>query len=96
MMKEILILGSQEYENPKTTNYGDCILINTGSKLFIYDCGHEAHADKVISYMNSHGFEKATLILSHNDKDHFEGIRKLLSENKIMLEPRIFNHYELS
>lgn len=83
MMKEILILGSQEYENSETTNYGDCILINTGSKLFIYDCGHETHADKVISYMDKHGYEKATLILSHNDKDHFEGIRKLLSENKI-------------
>ena len=33
--------------------------------------------------MDKHGYEKATLILSHNDKDHFEGIRKLLSENKI-------------
>lgn len=82
-MKEILILSSKDYENAETTNYGDCILINTGSELIIYDCGHESHADIAISYMKKHGYEKAKLILSHNDKDHFDGIQKLLSEDKI-------------
>ena len=38
-MKEILILSSKNYDNSETTNYGDCILINTGSELIIYDCG---------------------------------------------------------
>ena len=82
-MKEILILSSKNYCNSKTTNYGDCILINTGSELIIYDCGHEKHADTVIEYMSKNGFEKAIVILSHNDSDHFDGILKLLDENKI-------------
>lgn len=82
-MKEILILSSKNYENASTTNYGDCILINTGSELVIYDCGHETHADTVINYMSKNGFEKAKLILSHNDSDHFDGILKLLNEDKI-------------
>ena len=82
-MTEILILSSKNYENASTTNYGDCILINTGSELVIYDCGHEAHADAVIDYMAQNGFDKAKLILSHNDSDHFDGIVKLLSEDKL-------------
>ncbi|ODR33774.1 MBL fold metallo-hydrolase [Eisenbergiella tayi] len=82
-MTEILILSSKNYENASTTNYGDCILINTGSELVIYDCGHEAHADAVIDYMAQNGFDKAKLILSHNDSDHFDGILKLLSEDKL-------------
>lgn len=82
-MKEILILSSKSYDNSATTNYGDCILINTGNELIIYDCGHEAHADTVIDYMSKNGFGKAKLILSHNDSDHFDGILKLLDEDKI-------------
>lgn len=82
-MKEILILSSKNYENASTTNYGDCILINTGNELVIYDCGHEAHANAVIDYMSKNGFDKAKLILSHNDSDHFDGILKLLNENKV-------------
>lgn len=78
-MKEILILSSKSYENSSTTNYGDCILINTGTELVIYDCGHETHADFVINYMSQNGFDKAKLILSHNDSDHFDGIPKLLN-----------------
>ena len=47
-MKEIIVLSSKEYDNSETTNYGDCILINTGTELIIYDCGHEAHANVAI------------------------------------------------
>lgn len=82
-MKEIKILSSKHYPDYKTINYGDCILINTGSELIIYDCGSNAHADKVIDYMEQHGFTKAKFILSHNDKDHFEGIYRLLENNKL-------------
>lgn len=82
-MKEILILSSKEYENAETVNYGDCILINTGSELIIYDCGHEQHAIETIKYMEKNNFSKAKLILSHNDSDHFDGIRKLLAEDKL-------------
>ena len=58
-------------------------MINTGSELVIYDCGHETHADAVIDYMSKNGFDRAKLILSHNDSDHFDGILKLLKEDKI-------------
>ena len=82
-MKEIIVLSSKEYDNSETTNYGDCILINTGTELIIYDCGHEAHANVAIYYMNQNGFDNAKLILSHNDSDHFDGILKLLNEDKL-------------
>ncbi|CAG9357923.1 MBL fold metallo-hydrolase [Clostridium perfringens] len=82
-MKEILILSSKNYPNSESINYGDCILINTGFELVIYDCGSESHADKVIDYMNKNNFDSAKLILSHNDSDHFDGINKLLKEKKL-------------
>ena len=82
-MKEIKILSSKNYTNSESVNYGDCILINTGSELIIYDCGSEDHANRVIDYMKKNNFNKAKFILSHNDKDHFEGIQKLLQEDKL-------------
>ena len=82
-MTEIVFLSSHDYETPATTNYGDCILINTGSELIIYDCGSEEHADSAISYMDQHGYKSAKLILSHNDNDHFKGIPKLLEQNRV-------------
>lgn len=82
-MKEIVILSAKHYENSSSTNYGDCILINTSTELFIYDCGSKRHAEEVISYMDKNGFKKAKLILSHNDSDHFNGIPTLLENEKI-------------
>lgn len=82
-MKEIIFLTSKNYKDADVKNYGDCILINTGRELVIYDCGSEEHADTVIEYMSNHGFKKAKFILSHNDSDHFNGLEKLLNENKI-------------
>ena len=81
-MKEIIFLGSLNYDNPNN-NYGDCILINTGTDLVIYDCGHKEHAIQVINYMDKNNFSKATLVLSHNDSDHFDGIPHLLEKEKI-------------
>lgn len=82
-MKEVIVLSSKNYSDHQKNNYGDCILINTGNELIIYDCGSEAHADVVMDYMKKNNFEKAKLILSHNDSDHFGGIQKLLNEDKI-------------
>lgn len=82
-MKEIIVLSAKHYEEPESSNYGDCILINTGTELYIYDCGSERHAEEVIKYMDNNNFEKATLILSHNDSDHFDGIPKLIEEDRI-------------
>ena len=39
-------LSSRGYK-PQSSNYGDCILIDTGSELIIYDCGSEKHARRV-------------------------------------------------
>jgi len=77
------MLSSKYYESPEDSNYGDCILINTGTELYIYDCGSIRHAEETIKYMNNNGFSKANLILSHNDSDHFAGIHTLIDNDKI-------------
>lgn len=84
-MKEVIVLSSKNYSDSETTNHGDCILINTGTELIIYDCGSENHADSVIAYMDSNGFLQAKLILSHNDSDHFNGIPKLLEQKRLSI-----------
>ena len=83
-MEEIIILGSKNYEDQEK-NYGDCIIINTGNDLFIYDCGSEEHANRVIDYMRDNNFRQATIVLSHNDSDHFNGI-PVLVENGCVSE----------
>lgn len=80
---KVLVLSSQSYEDAKTRNYGDCILIDTGNDLVIYDCGSTEHAEQVMNYMDQHKYSKAKLILSHNDSDHFNGIPTLLQENRL-------------
>ena len=75
-------LSSKGYKDSEK-NKGDCILIDTGSELVIYDCGCDEHANRVIAYMERHGYSKAKLVLSHNDKDHFDGIPRLIEKNKI-------------
>ena len=81
-MKQITILSSMDYEDT-SKNYGDCILIDTGSGLIIYDCGHEKHAEQAIQYMDNHDYSTASIILSHNDSDHFDGIPTLLATGRI-------------
>jgi len=83
MIKEILILSAKNYEEAGTKNYGDCIIINAVTELFIYDCGSVEHAQEVMSYMSKNGFTKAKLILSHNDADHFDGIPLLIENKKV-------------
>lgn len=81
---EIVVLGTQNYAN-QSQNYGDCILINTDTNVFIYDCGSKEHAQLAIQYMNQWGYNKAIFILSHNDSDHFDGLPYLLEKDKISL-----------
>ena len=53
------------YDGDKDTRFGDCILGFSGSKLMIYDCGHERHADEVKEFL-----EKNTGIRnSYENKD---------------------------
>ena len=80
-MKEIVVLGSNKYQDSRACNYGDCFIINTGSELCIFDCGSEEHANRVIDYMDKNGYDEATIILSHNDADHFNGIPVLIDNN---------------
>jgi len=82
-MKEIIVLSSQNYQDSKESNHGDCFLINTGNSLFIYDCGSNQHAESVLSYMKENNFKTAEFILSHNDDDHFLGLPLLLEHKKI-------------
>ncbi len=82
-MQEILVLSSNKYHDSQNINYGDCIIINTGTEIVIYDCGSEEHAKQVITYMEKNDVRKATVILSHNDADHFNGIPTLIAKGKV-------------
>lgn len=79
---EVKFLSSKNYAD-QTANNGDCIIINTGTELVIFDCGCDEHAERVIAYMKEHNYSKAKLVLSHNDADHFDGIPRLVDEGKI-------------
>ena len=79
---KIKILSSKDYENSEK-NCGDCILIDTGDKVIAYDCGCEEHAKRVINYLTENKYEKVYVILSHNDSDHFEGLKFLIDKSKV-------------
>lgn len=78
----LLILSAKSYD-PQGLNYGDCLLLNTGTALVVYDCGCEEHAKRVETYMSDNGFSKAIVILSHNDADHFNGIPYLVEKGLV-------------
>lgn len=79
---DIKFLSSKDYEN-NIGNCGDCIIITTNTQMMVYDCGCKEHAQRVIDIMKDKGFNKIIGVLSHNDKDHFEGFETLIDENKI-------------
>lgn len=80
-LMKVIVLSSKSYQSE--SNYGDCILLDTGKSLVIYDCGSTTHANRVLDYMIKHNYSSAQFILSHNDRDHFAGLPTLLKENKI-------------
>ena len=71
---KIIFFSSKTYPEPDAHDYGDCILVDQGAELLIYDCGSEEHAKRVEAYMHRRGFRQAVMVLSHNDKDHYAGI----------------------
>ena len=79
---KVTIFSSKDY-NDKITNFGDCILIDTGTSLVIFDCGHQKHAERVLAYMKKEGYKEAEFILSHNDSDHFDGLPCLIEAGVI-------------
>lgn len=76
---KVNFLCAQGYDDPHKNN-GDCILIDNGLELVIFDCGCVEHAERVIEYMEEHGYVTAKLVLSHNDADHFDGIPYLIEQ----------------
>ena len=79
---KVIMFGTEELQD-KSKNYGDCILIDDGKELVLYDCGSEEMANRVIEYMNKNGYSKVKVVLSHNDSDHYRGLEKLALENMI-------------
>lgn len=75
-------LSARTYDCPSSNN-GDCILVDNGQELVIYDCGCEEHAYRAIQYMKKRNYSKAKLVLSHNDADHFDGIPHLIKEKAL-------------
>lgn len=73
------IRALSHYGNDKTTKYGDCILGFNETQLFVYDCGHEKHAKTVVKFLEAHvGITDVSLVISHNDSDHTDGILSLM------------------
>lgn len=78
----IKILSSKNYEET-SQNHGDCIVAIDGETAIIFDCGSEDHAREVINILDDKGIDKAIVILSHNDNDHFKGIPYLIENNRV-------------
>ena len=76
------ILSSSGYDDT-TRNYGDCLILVDDKTAVVYDCGSEEHAKRVVKCLDAHGIDKATVILSHNDSDHFNGIPYLIKEKRV-------------
>lgn len=79
---KVKFLSAQGYADPSKNN-GDCILIDNGQELVIFDCGCVEHAERVIEYMDDRGYTTAKLVLSHNDADHFDGIPYLIDQGAL-------------
>lgn len=73
----VTFLSSQRYEDSSKNN-GDCIIVDNGTELVIFDCGCEEHAQRVEQYMLDHNYSSVKIVLSHNDADHFDGIPYLV------------------
>lgn len=80
---KVIFLSAKNYSNAASYNYGDCILIDTGSELILYDCGSDEHASRVLDYMHNTGYSHIKIVLSHNDKDHFAGVHLLIDSGVV-------------
>ena len=65
----VKFLSSLNYEDPSKNN-GDCIIVDNGTELVVFDCGCEEHAQRVEQYMLNHNYSSVKIVLSHNDADH--------------------------
>lgn len=83
MKAKINMLSSNKYEDSEKINYGDCTIIDNGQEIILYDCGSLEHAKVVCENLKNKNQRKVSVILSHNDKDHFEGINYLKDNGKL-------------
>lgn len=79
---KLKVISSANYAD-KEKNYGDRMIINTGLCVIVYDCGSGEHAIEVEKYLDEYGYEKAHIILSHNDAAHFDGIPYLIEKDRV-------------
>ena len=82
-MTEIVFLSSHDYETPATTNYGDCILINTGSELIIMIAALKSMLIRLFLIWINMVIKVQSLFSHIMDNDHFKGIPKLLEQNRV-------------
>ncbi|MDR0840078.1 MAG: hypothetical protein LBN26_01660 [Christensenellaceae bacterium] len=67
------------YESDLDTRFGDCILLYDNTNLIVYDCGHSKHKDAVVEFLKKNATITAvSIVISHNDSDHTDGIIPLL------------------
>lgn len=78
----VKFLSSLNYEDPSKNN-GDCIIVDNGTELVVFDCGCEEHAQRVEQYMLNHNYSSVKIVLSHNDADHFNGIQYLVDQGLV-------------
>ena len=63
---------------------GDCILIRSESHTVMIDTGYKETAETVFNFLDSAGISTIDeMILTHYDKDHIGGAKKLLSEYSV-------------
>lgn len=78
----VKIFSSKGYDDT-TKNHGDCIVFIDGKTAIIYDCGSEDHAKRAIKLLDDNNIQKAIVVLSHNDDDHFKGIPYLIDKGRV-------------
>ncbi len=78
----VTFLSAKEYSDPSKNN-GDCIIVDNGRELVVYDCGCEEHAKQIEKYMKEHNYSRTNIVLSHNDSDHFDGIPYLVDQGLV-------------
>ena len=86
---EVTFLSASGYTDPSKNN-GDCILVDNGSELVIYDCGCEEHARRVVEYMDEHQADSRTL---HCHYQLYGAPLKKFTAKKEVYVPDIYQDY---
>jgi hypothetical protein len=83
------------YDNDINTRFGDCILMYDNSNLIVYDCGHSKHKEAVVDFLERNtAITSVSIVVSHNDSDHTDGILPLLDylyENRRKYTVRVYS-----